>query len=354
MAKITRQNHKTFGGTGSSVNFAKFGSLVAADPVKTKDIATIQALAAWDEGFQDAIYGANKAVLLEDLNSFAFEHSRQIAYLFQAGIPEWQADTSYYVGSIVQRTTSGGNATGEMYKSLIDDNVGNALPVQATNANWEYMNAPAMPPGAMLDFTGITAPAGFIKGIGQTLVRADYPTLFPAVSKTLAGNLTNTSPIITGLASTTDLEAGLFASGVGVPVGAKILTVDSATQVTLTANATSTQTPGSIVFSSWALGDGSTTFVAPDTRRRVTVGAGGSGTATLAANPGAVGGAETHTLTIAEMPSHNHGAGGVGASVTGPEGGGAAMGNGNTGFEGGGGAHNNMQPSIVFMKIIKT
>lgn len=353
MAKIQRILHKIFGDSGSSDNFAKFGSLVAGSPVKTKDILTIQSLPAWDDGWQSSIYGGNKDLLLQDLNAFSFEHSRQIGYLFQAGVSEWDASTTYYKGSIVQRT-SGSDATGELYMSLIDTNIGNAVPVQADNANWRWLNSPQLPAGSLLDWSGLVAPTGFLRAIGQAVSRTTYASIFANSTITLAGNLTNGSPIVTGLASTTDLEAGHYMSGTGIASGAKILTVDGATQVTMDLNATSTQTPSAVTFAANPLGDGVTTFNLPDTRRRVTVGAGGTGNATLGAQAGAVGGSDTHTLTTAEIPAHTHSAGGVGASVTGPEGGGAPMGNGTTGSAGGGGAHNNIQQSIVMLKIIKT
>ena len=54
-----------------------------------------------------------------------------------------------------------------------------------------------------------------------------------------SGTRTNTSPIITGLADTSTFGVGMGVTGTGIPAGAKILTVDSATQITLDKNATS-------------------------------------------------------------------------------------------------------------------
>ncbi len=105
----------------------------------------------------------------------------------------------------------------------------------------------------------------------------------------------------------------------------------------------------------WGAGDGSTTFALPDLRRRTLVGAGGTGTAALANTVGSRGGAETHTLTTAEMPAHTHPAPVVTGNYVGS---GFGSGNskgppGNTGSTGSGGAHNNMQPSAVVRWLIK-
>lgn len=99
----------------------------------------------------------------------------------------------------------------------------------------------------------------------------------------------------------------------------------------------------------------STHFNLPNLGGRVTVGVGNSGGSTFTLSN--TGGEETHTLSIAEMPSHNHSSPAqVGASkytsgsdsLFAP----AAYG-GTTGNQGGGGAHNNMQPYMALNKIIK-
>jgi hypothetical protein len=59
-------------------------------------------------------------------------------------------------------------------------------------------------------------------------------------TQTVTGDTTNTLPTVTNVSSTTNLYSGMAVTGTGIPAGTRILTVDSATQFTMTANATAT------------------------------------------------------------------------------------------------------------------
>jgi microcystin-dependent protein len=59
----------------------------------------------------------------------------------------------------------------------------------------------------------------------------------------------------------------------------------------------------SAIGTTYGAGDGSTTFNLPDLRQRVPVGLNSSGTFNALGN---TGGAETHTITVAQLPSHTH------------------------------------------------
>lgn len=347
MSKIARKNHVLFGLTGTTDNFVQFGSTVGAGSLTTKDPEVIEALDAWKAGWQAEVYASNKAPFLEEMNAFSYAHSYQTAYLLQEGVAEWNADTVYYIGSIAKRA-----GTSELYASLTDDNSGNALPVQASNAQWEWINAPDTPVGTIIDSAAILTPTGFYPCDGAEKSRIDDARLFAAISLTLVGDVASGSKIIQNIPSTANLEVGWPLSGLGVATGAVIESIDSGTQIHMSIVGTSTHPATPLVYAPFGVGDGDTTFNVPNSKGRGTIDS-GQGAGLTNRVLGVKLGEETHQLTVAEMPAHTHlqqyqpGGGGFvsGASIAG--------GTQATGSTGGDGAHNNMQPSLVTRKYIK-
>lgn len=198
------------------------------------------------------------------------------------------------------------------------------------NGAWLLLNptAQTVPAGTIASFAGSAAPDGWLLSYGQAVSRATYADLFSAIGTT-------------------------FGSG-----------------------------------------NGTTTFNLPDVRGRVVAGKdnmGGTSANRLTNQSGGLngdvlgdtGGTETHTLTTAQMPAHNHtfsgrtgdsGAHRHGAPAGGPDSLGTNFartsassatlqteldGNhdhafsGTTANRGNGDAHNNVQPTIIFNTIIK-
>lgn len=163
------------------------------------------------------------------------------------------------------------------------------------------LNASLLPAGMIAPYAGTSAPSGWLLCDGTVRNIADYPTLGAALGSTYGGN-------------------------------------------------------------------GTTTFAVPDLRGRVPVGLdnlGGSdaGRLTIANTLGDSGGAQTHTLTEAQIPSHDHTFTYSTASNTAVTGSGnrvvgiAASGSANqliTQTTGSGNSHNNMQPYLLLGYIIKT
>ncbi len=133
----------------------------------------------------------------------------------------------------------------------------------------------------------------------------------------------------------------------------------------------------SIIGTTYGTGDGSTTFNLPNLKGKVVVGLDSGDTSFDAL--GETGGAKTHTLSTAEMPTHNHGAGSLAAPIYTTVGGTVTVPNiytpltsnytelanelhyglnttcvGSTANAGSGSAHNNLQPYITLNYIIKT
>ena len=141
MAKLTRKTCIPFGLGGSASNFGQFGSKQAGTPQTSQDPAVIQALSAWLQGWTAAVVTGDKAGYIEDHNGLALVLQYMSSYLYQLGIPEWDSATTYYTGSVVQGAAGGASAL-QWFVSLQDNNTGNAPPASASNAFWQWANAP--------------------------------------------------------------------------------------------------------------------------------------------------------------------------------------------------------------------
>ena len=119
MAKIIRKNQKIFGQNALTGQIGVFGSLAAGSPATTTDPETIQSLSNYLAGWFSGVVGSNSPAI-EDINALNYLYAYQLAYLMQAGIAEYNVNTTYYIDSYVQ-------SSGVIYKSLTDNNLGNAV-----------------------------------------------------------------------------------------------------------------------------------------------------------------------------------------------------------------------------------
>lgn len=130
MAKIERQTQKIFGNNAPNDDLAVFGSFKAGNPIYTDNIEDLQS-DAYEQGWSAAL-AANEAPFMEEMNGVQYGFSKQLAYLFQQGIPEWEINTTYYLNSFVQ-------VEGVIFKSLQDNNIGNEP--QQGSEYWEVWSA---------------------------------------------------------------------------------------------------------------------------------------------------------------------------------------------------------------------
>jgi hypothetical protein len=129
--------------------------------------------------------------------------------------------------------------------------------------------APAMT-GVPMKWPTLDCPSWAVVRDGSAYPRATYPSLMAILAPLRAGTITMDAggAIVSGLSRTADLWVGMPYEHATVPAGTTVKSIDSASQVTLTANATATTANalGRFFLHGYGNGGGATTFGVMDDR----------------------------------------------------------------------------------------
>lgn len=171
----------------------------------------------------------------------------------------------------------------------------------AGSGSWTISEA--LTTGMIADFATPVAPTGWLECDGTDVSTTTYNALYNAMSIQQTGSRGVGSAIITGLSSTTNMKVGYYVFGTGITAGTTVQSVDSSTQITLSANAGSSGT-STVIVSPWYLASG--TIRLPDTKtvgrfRRSRTASTTLGTAQADQNK-----AHTHTGTSDSGGTHSH------------------------------------------------
>lgn len=93
--------------------------------------------------------------------------------------------------------------------------------------------------GMISDFIAPLVPTGWLELDGSVISTSTYSGLFAVMSTASSGTRANGSPIVTSIASTAGFKIGYYVFGTGFATNTTIVSVDSATQITLSNNASS-------------------------------------------------------------------------------------------------------------------
>lgn len=168
--------------------------------------------------------------------------------------------------------------------------------------------------GTILPWSGLAAPNQYVFAYGQEILRASYPEFYTAVTQQANVICSSASNTLTGISDTTQIN-------IGSAVELALCVIPGTTVVSKTASTVTLSNPASVsinavaVFFPYGNGNGTTTFNVPDLRGYAVAGRdnmGGSAAGRLTstyfntAGLGAVGGSQSHTLTISELAVHTH------------------------------------------------
>lgn len=175
MATLNRVTGKVFGSNAPLNQIGQFGSALAGTPTNTQDVATIQALDAYLNGWGSAVISSRNFPPIEEVNGVLKTISYQNCYLLQEGIPAYDIETEYSNTSIV-KNISGTQLT--LYISLQNNNIGHALTDSDYWAQVTFIGSSAIgAPQITFNFNAVL-PDNCIWLEGAEVSRTTYSTLF--------------------------------------------------------------------------------------------------------------------------------------------------------------------------------
>lgn len=122
------------------------------------------------------------------------------------------------------------------------------------SGNWANVGTSSFT-GMIADFTWPVVQTGWLELDGSDINTTTYSALYDVMTIQTTGTRVSGNAIITSLGPTTNMRAGYFVFGTGIASGTTILSVDNISQITLSANASSTGT-SPVVVSPWLLNTG--------------------------------------------------------------------------------------------------
>lgn len=137
---LQRITQKIFGSNAGNQGITAYGSPATGNTIYTKDLNEIQT-PAFEIG-KEAGFVSGKCPVYTDDTGIDFVITKQLAYLLQKGVAEWDSNTTYFQGDICQVKT---NNIPTLFYSLIDNNLNNN-PANSL-INWFNLNT--------MNFTGL-------------------------------------------------------------------------------------------------------------------------------------------------------------------------------------------------------
>jgi len=301
----------------------------------------------------------------QQMNQVLFDLTTAVKQLQTQGFSLWVSSasggpSSYPINAQVAYNDGSGV---KLYYSAI---AANTSTPSVASSTWLVFsgNQLGVQPGTVVDFAGATAPAGYLLCDASQQSRTTYPLLYQAITQ--VQSCTTNSNTTLNVVSNLQFYVGMAVEGVGILSGTTLTVVDTLTPTVVTiSQAATTSATANARFFNWGNGNGSTTFTLPPSSRRTFIGSGGTGGLTSGGVAGTVlgqsGGNESVVLTIAQLAAHDHPGSTVavstqptstsGSETTTRAGGTTSV---TVASQGNNEAHNNMQPSIIMNKIIKT